>query len=350
MEALLDGPRARGAFLLASPARPAVVAAHRGRGAADGARRPPGQRVAVSRRRTSPRAAWRATSRWSGDRTTTRSPTTSSTPRRTSWSIRAAAARAQPTAGGCGTSGRSASGPGGIARTPPACCSSARTRARARRASRCSRRCPTWCSWGRVSWRPRSCRVLAAEMQVEAPGQRVLLDRLLDALLIAALRTWFAAQQAEAPGWFRAQQDPAVARVLTLLHEDVAHPWTVSELADQVGVSRAALARRFTALVGEPPMAYLAELAARPRRRPAGLVRRDHHLGGAPGRLRNAVLAQRRVQAQLRREPAALPPDRVSRPDESVRAGSRPSRGRRGGWTPSRRSAPGRTRAGERAG
>ncbi len=100
--------------------------------------------------------------------------------------------------------------------------------------------------------------VLAAEMQVEAPGQRVLLDRLLDALLIAALRTWFAAQQTEAPGWFRAQQDPAVARVLTLLHEDVGHPWTVSELADQVGVSRAALARRFTGLVGEPPMAYLA--------------------------------------------------------------------------------------------
>jgi AraC-like DNA-binding protein len=100
--------------------------------------------------------------------------------------------------------------------------------------------------------------VLAAEMQIEASGQRVLLDRLLDAVLIATLRTWFTARQSEAPGWFRAQQDPAVATALGLLHEDVAHPWTVAELAARVGVSRAALARRFTGLVGESPMAYLA--------------------------------------------------------------------------------------------
>ena len=42
--------------------------------------------------------------------------------------------------------------------------------------------------------------VLAAEMQVEAPGQRVLLDRLLDAVLIATLRTWFAAQAVRGTG------------------------------------------------------------------------------------------------------------------------------------------------------
>ena len=84
--------------------------------------------------------------------------------------------------------------------------------------------------------------VLAAEMQVEAPGQRVLLDRLLDAVLIATLRTWFAARQSDAPGWFRAQQDPVVAAALGLMHDDVAHPWTVAELAARAGVSRAALA------------------------------------------------------------------------------------------------------------
>lgn len=49
-----------------------------------------------------------------------------------------------------------------------------------------------------------------------------------------------------------------MAAALRLLHQDVAHPWTVTELADRVGVSRAALGRRFTSLVGEPPMAYLA--------------------------------------------------------------------------------------------
>lgn len=100
--------------------------------------------------------------------------------------------------------------------------------------------------------------VLAAEMQVEAPGQRALLDRLLDVLLISTLRTWFAGRQDDAPGWFRAQHDPAVGQALSLLHQDVAHPWTVAELAAQVGVSRAALGRRFTGLLGEPPMSYLA--------------------------------------------------------------------------------------------
>lgn len=100
--------------------------------------------------------------------------------------------------------------------------------------------------------------VLAEEMQVEAPGQRALLDRLLDVLLISTLRTWFAGRQDQAPGWFRAQHDPAVGKALSLLHQDVAHPWTVDELATRVGVSRAALGRRFTALLGEPPMSYLA--------------------------------------------------------------------------------------------
>ncbi len=100
--------------------------------------------------------------------------------------------------------------------------------------------------------------VLAAEVQVEAPGQRAVLDRLLDVLLISSLRTWFAGREAEAPGWFRAQGDPAVAQALSLLHEDVARPWTVDELAAAVGVSRAALGRRFAALLGEPPMSYLA--------------------------------------------------------------------------------------------
>jgi AraC-like DNA-binding protein len=100
--------------------------------------------------------------------------------------------------------------------------------------------------------------VLADEMQVEAPGQRALLDRLLDVLLISTLRTWFAGRQDEAPGWFRAQHDPAVGQALSLLHQEVAYPWTVEDLAARVGVSRAALGRRFTALLGEPPMSYLA--------------------------------------------------------------------------------------------
>ena len=84
-----------------------------------------------------------------------------------------------------------------------------------------------------------------------------MLDRLLDLLLIAVLRAWFARPDTGAPGWYRASADPIVGRALRLMHHNPAHPWTVAELARETGLSRAALARRFHELVGEPPMSFL---------------------------------------------------------------------------------------------
>ncbi|WP_406863976.1 AraC family transcriptional regulator [Streptomyces sp. HUAS MG47] len=98
---------------------------------------------------------------------------------------------------------------------------------------------------------------LGDEISRDEPGQSVFLDRLLDLLLIAVLRAWFARPGAEAPAWYRAMGDPVVGRALRLLQNDPAHPWTVASLAAKAGVSRAGLARRFTELVGEPPMTYL---------------------------------------------------------------------------------------------
>jgi AraC-like DNA-binding protein len=97
--------------------------------------------------------------------------------------------------------------------------------------------------------------LLADEIVKDAPGQEAVLDRLLDLLLIATLREWFARD--DAPGWYRAYEDPVVGPALRMLHHEPARPWTVAELARAVGVSRAALARRFNELVGEPPMAFL---------------------------------------------------------------------------------------------
>lgn len=99
--------------------------------------------------------------------------------------------------------------------------------------------------------------LLAEEITRDSPGQRAVLDRMLDVLLIAALRTWFTRQHDDAPAWYRAQADPVVGKALQLLQNNPAYPWTVARLATETGVSRAALARRFTELVGEPPMAYL---------------------------------------------------------------------------------------------
>jgi AraC-like DNA-binding protein len=99
--------------------------------------------------------------------------------------------------------------------------------------------------------------LLGDEIVKDAPGQEAVLDRLLDLLLIAVLRAWFARPDADTPGWYRASSDPVVGRALRLMHHNPAHPWTVAELAHETGVSRAALARRFHDLVGEPPMAFL---------------------------------------------------------------------------------------------
>lgn len=101
--------------------------------------------------------------------------------------------------------------------------------------------------------------ILDAEMQREGEGQTAVLDRLLDLVLIATLRCWFARPESDAPGWYRAESDPIVGAALRLLHHNPAHPWTVAALAREVGVSRAALARRFTELVGEPPMTHLTD-------------------------------------------------------------------------------------------
>ncbi|MEV6256276.1 AraC family transcriptional regulator [Nocardia sp. NPDC051911] len=99
--------------------------------------------------------------------------------------------------------------------------------------------------------------LLVDEVIKDEPAQSAVLDRLLDLVLIAALRAWFS--RADAPGWYHAYGDPLVGKALRLLQHNPAHGWTVAGLAEAVGMSRAALARRFTDLVGEPPMAFLTE-------------------------------------------------------------------------------------------
>ena len=84
--------------------------------------------------------------------------------------------------------------------------------------------------------------LLGEEIAKDDPGQDVVLDRLLDLLLVEALRAWFAGPGSKAPRWYRARDDPAIGPAL----------------AAAARMSRAAFARRFTELVGEPPMTFLA--------------------------------------------------------------------------------------------
>lgn len=100
--------------------------------------------------------------------------------------------------------------------------------------------------------------LLGEELRNPQQGSVSALSTLLDLLLIYMLRAWLEDESDRgAPGWSAALADPAVSAALSAMHEDPARAWTVEELGKEANLSRAAFARRFTALVGEPPLAYL---------------------------------------------------------------------------------------------
>ncbi|MFJ8431565.1 AraC family transcriptional regulator [Kitasatospora sp. NPDC094019] len=122
--------------------------------------------------------------------------------------------------------------------------------------------------------------LLGGELAADGEGGALAVPSLIDLLLVYMLRAWLASPRpatgagaAAGPGsgsagsgeglgaggrWPAALGDRVVAGALRALHEDPARGWSVEELAASAGVSRATLTRRFTALVGRAPMAYLA--------------------------------------------------------------------------------------------
>jgi AraC-like DNA-binding protein len=91
------------------------------------------------------------------------------------------------------------------------------------------------------------------------PGRDQILERLVQVLLIEALRYRPAATTKQEQGLLAGLADAALARPLRGIHDDVARRWTVAELARSAGMSRAVFAERFARTVGMPPMQYLVE-------------------------------------------------------------------------------------------
>ena len=89
------------------------------------------------------------------------------------------------------------------------------------------------------------------------PGAESLLAKLSELLFVEALRTYVETLPPEQRGWLAGLRDPALGRALALLHGDPGRAWTVDILAHEAAMSRSALADRFTAVIGEPPMQYL---------------------------------------------------------------------------------------------
>lgn len=99
--------------------------------------------------------------------------------------------------------------------------------------------------------------LMEQEIRAAAPGADTIVQALLDAVFTYALREIAAERGQVGHGWSHALRDPQVRRVLTLMHERSAHPWTLDDLARQAGLSRTALAERFRDAMDDTPLNHL---------------------------------------------------------------------------------------------
>jgi transcriptional regulator GlxA family with amidase domain len=106
---------------------------------------------------------------------------------------------------------------------------------------------------------PALARILIEEAERQRAGTEIVVARLIDALLVLIVRHWLDGREALSAGWLGALRDPKILRALSAMHRDPRHPWSVAELAARAGMSRAAFARRFSLLVDQTPLGYLAQ-------------------------------------------------------------------------------------------
>jgi len=111
---------------------------------------------------------------------------------------------------------------------------------------------------GAAEWMRATFRYAADEVAAGRPGSETVLAKLSELLFVEAVRRYAETLPEGQTGWLAGLRDHHVARALALLHGDMSRSWTVDELGREVGLSRTALAERFTHLIGVAPMRYLA--------------------------------------------------------------------------------------------
>jgi AraC-like DNA-binding protein len=128
-------------------------------------------------------------------------------------------------------------------------------------------------------WLMSSIQFSLAECAAPKAGAGTVLAKLSELMFVEAIRRHIESLPPEQHGWLAGLRDRFVGKALALMHSRPAHAWTVDELANHVGLSRSALADRFGALIGCPPMQYLTrwrlQLAAdllRTSRRPLAAI------------------------------------------------------------------------------
>jgi AraC-like DNA-binding protein len=108
-------------------------------------------------------------------------------------------------------------------------------------------------------WLEHSIRFLVDEVGGSYAGSGLVLAKLSEVLFVETLRRYINALPPDQIGWLAGARDPIIGQALAVLHEEPAHPWTISNLARRVGLSRTRLAARFRHFLGDSPMAYLAQ-------------------------------------------------------------------------------------------
>jgi AraC-like DNA-binding protein len=99
----------------------------------------------------------------------------------------------------------------------------------------------------------------ADEVNASPAGSALVHAKLSEVLFVETLRRYITSLPAEQTGWLAGARDPAIGRALGLLHREPARPWTISDIARDVGLSRTRLSERFRHFLGESPMAYLSQ-------------------------------------------------------------------------------------------
>jgi AraC-like DNA-binding protein len=97
-----------------------------------------------------------------------------------------------------------------------------------------------------------------AESKNKRPGGEAMLERMSEMMFVDAVRRYADTLPQDSRGWLAGLRDRFVARALALMHAAPATEWTVDELGRRVGLSRSALHERFSEMIGQPPMQYLA--------------------------------------------------------------------------------------------
>jgi AraC-like DNA-binding protein len=108
-----------------------------------------------------------------------------------------------------------------------------------------------------TSWMVETLQHAAEESRAPRAGSDAVLAKLSELLFVEALRGYLETVPEQERSWLAGLRDPQVSRALGLMHAEPARPWTVDDLGHEAGLSRSALAERFTELIGEPPMQYL---------------------------------------------------------------------------------------------